>query len=380
MKIKVLFFIDSFRIGGMHKQVLYLAKHLDREKFDCIICAQSSAGGFFSDYEKSGARIESLQWTRRLEIGVFKRFIRLLHKEQPDIIFITAPQNLFYYRIARLFYRGKTIQVGSFRAMNFWQGHMGPVYKPVDSLLSRWMILTSRKMSVNSNAMRERYTRFMPRISKKKIRVIYNGSDFNFPVTVPAKTIRQELGIKETDLVVVMIARLDPWKDFDTILEAAAIVTKQNEHIKFLLVGDGELKAYLEEKISQMVLQSIVYILGEKKDIYNYINLADISILSTRGEGFSNSILESMAFAKPVIATDVGGNAELVGKTGEEGFLVPPQSPTVFAEIIEKLAGDEVLRKNVGNRARKKIEKLCDINTFVASYAALFEQSMPGRK
>ncbi|NQV76611.1 MAG: glycosyltransferase [Bacteroidetes bacterium] len=379
MKIKVLFFIDSFRIGGMHKQVLYLAKHLDREKFDCIICAQSSAGGFFSDYENSGARIESLQWTRRLEIGVFRRFIRLLHNEQPDIIFITAPQNLFYYRIARLFYRGKTIQIGSFRAMNFWQGHMGSIFKPVDSLLSRWMILTSKNMAVNSNAMRERYTRFLPSISKNKIRVIYNGSDFNFPVTVPALKLRKELHIKETDLIVTMIARLDPWKDFDTVLQAAAIIKKQHRRIKFLLIGDGELRTYLEEKISQMALQHTVLILSEKKDIYNYINLADISILSTRGEGFSNSILESMAFAKPVIVTDVGGNAELVGRTGDEGFLSPPQSPAVFAEIIEKMADDENLRKAVGSRAKKKIERLCNINAFVGSYTLLFEQSISGR-
>ncbi len=360
----------------MHKQVLYLAKHLDREKFDCIICAQSSAGGFFSDYENSGARIEILQWTRRLEIGVFRRFIRLLHNEHPDIIFITSPQNLFYYRIARLFYRGKTIQIGSFRAMNFWQGHMGSIYKPVDSLLSMWMILTSKKMSVNSNAMRERYTRFLPSISKNKIRVIYNGSDFNFPVTVPATILRKELDIKETDLIVAMIARLDPWKDFDTVLQAAAIIKKQHRQIKFLLVGDGELRTYLDDRISQMALQRTVLILGEKKNIYNYINLADISILSTRGEGFSNSILESMAFGKVVIVTDVGGNAELVGRTGDDGFLAPPQSPTVFAEIIAKLADDENLRKAVGTRAKGKIEKLCDINEYVEAYTLLFEQSI----
>jgi glycosyltransferase involved in cell wall biosynthesis len=176
-----------------------------------------------------------------------------------------------------------------------------------------------------------------------------------------------------------MIARLDPWKDFDTLLQAAAIIKKQHRQIKFLLVGDGELRTYLEERISQMALRETVLILGEKKNINNYINLADISILSTRGEGFANSILESMAFAKPVIVTDVGGNAELVGRKGDEGFLAPPQSPIVFAELIGKLADDENLRKIVGCQARKKIEKMCDIKTFVGSYTLLFEQSISGK-
>ncbi len=376
MKIKVLFFIDSFRIGGMHKQVLYLAKHLDREKFDCIVCAQSSAGGLCQEYESSGARIETLQWRRSLQIGVLKRFINFLRKEKPDIIFITTPQNLFYYRVARIFYSGNTVQIGSFRAMNFWQGHIRTLYKPIDLLLTIWMILTSKKISVNSHAMYERYTRFLPLIMKKKILVIYNGSDFNFPISVPALTLRKELKIPETDIIVAMIARFDPWKDFDTIIDAAALIKMQEKQIKFLLVGDGELKTYVEERIGQMELQDVVFTIGEKRNIYDYINLADISVLATKGEGFSNAILESMAFAKPVIASAVGGNSELLGTSEAEGFLAPLQSPTVFASLIVKLANDKSLRRYVGDQAKKKIEKLCDINEFVAAYSLLFEQSI----
>lgn len=380
MRIKVLFFIDSFRIGGMHKQVLYLAKHLDRKKFDVIICAQSSAGGLLADYERSGARILTLHWTRRLEIAVFARFIRLLRKERPHIVFITAPQTLFYYRISRLFYNGNTIQIGSFRAMNFWQGHLGIFYKPIDYLLSIWMILTSKEISVNSNTMRETYIRYLSFISKKRIRVIYNGSDFNFPVKVSAATLRKELGIKDTEVVIVMIARLDPWKDFDTLLESAVIVTKSYDYVKFLLIGEGELRTCIEDRITQLSLNKNVFLLGEKKDIYDYINLSDISILSTNGEGFSNSILESMAFSKPVIATDVGGNAELLGRSGNEGFLVPPQSPQILAEIIGRLVVDQLLRKEIGTKARERIHRICDINLFTSTYAELFEQSILKKK
>lgn len=360
----------------MHKQVLYLAKYLDRKKFDCIVCAQSNAGGLYEEYKSSGARVETLQWRRRLQIGVFKRFINFMKKEKPDIIFISTPQNLLYYRVARIFYSCNTVQIGSFRAMNFWQGHIRPVYKPIDLLLTIWMILTSKKISVNSNVMFESYTRFLPLIIKKKFRVIYNGSDFNFTISVPALTLRKELKIPEADIIVAMIARFDPWKDFDTIIEAAALIKMQEKQIKFLLVGDGELKTYINEKIGQLELQDVVFTVGEKKNIYDYINLADISVLATKGEGFSNAILESMAFAKPVIATAVGGNAELLGTSGDEGFLAPLRSPTVFASLILKLADDKSLRRRVGDKAKKKIEKLCDIKEYVVAYSSLFEQSV----
>ena len=376
MKIKVFFFIDSFRIGGMHKQVLYLAKHLSRENFDPIICVQSSAGGLYTEFENSGARIISLKWTRRLEFGVFKRFISLLKKEQQQVIFITAPQNLFYYRIARFFYFGKTIQIGSFRAMNFWMGHLGEVYKPIDSFLSRLMIFTSKLVVVNSEAMKVRYSHFLPEMSKKKIRIIYNGSDFNFPITISADVLRNELMIAPTDIIVAMIARLDPWKDFGALLSAAAIVVAVNKHVKFLLIGDGSLRTELENKIIQLQLQNNMFILGETKDIYNYINLTDISVLSTKGEGFSNSILESMAFGKPVVATDVGGNAELLGRTNQDGFLVPPNSPIIFAEILNKLIKSEGLRIQVGHSAKQRIKKICDLKNFILSYEDIFEQAI----
>jgi glycosyltransferase involved in cell wall biosynthesis len=260
--------------------------------------------------------------------------------------------------------------------MNFWMGHLGDVYKPVDSLLSRWMIFTSKFVIVNSMAMEERYTRFLPGMAKRKIRVIYNGSDFNFPVTISADVLRNEIKIAPTDIIVAMIARLDPWKDFESFLVAAAMAIAVNKHVKFLLIGDGLLRTDLENKIMQLNLQENMFILGEKKDIYNYINLTDISVLSTKGEGFSNSILESMAFGKPVAATDVGGNAELLGRTNEYGFLIPPNSPILFAETLNKLIESEGLRKQVGLSAKIHIKKICNIKRFVTSYEEIFEQAI----
>lgn len=372
MRIKILFFIDSFRIGGMHKQVLYLVRHIDYNIFEPIVCVQNISGGLREEYQKCGVKIVSLGWTRRLQFSVFYRFIKLLRLEKPEIIFITAAQNLLYYRLSRIFYYGNTIQIGSFRAMNFWLGHLGSFYKPLDYLMTICMLLTSKRIIVNSYAMFRHYIKIIPFISNNKISVIYNGSDFDFSVATPSDVLRESLNISKGYEIVVMIARYDPWKDFETLFQSAIILKKDKLKVKFLLIGDGELRSYLERRINELELIEFIYLLGERKDIYSFLNLADISLLSTFGEGFSNSILESMAFGKPVVATDVGGNSELLSGNSQYGILVPPNSPESIANAIKILIKNPEQKKEMGVSAKLKIKTLCNLETYISSYQKLF--------
>ena len=115
-----------------------------------------------------------------------------------------------------------------------------------------------------------------------------------------------------------------------------------------------------------------VLLVGEKQNIYDFINASDISVLSTHGEGFSNALMESMALGKPVIATDVGGNASVIGVSGESGFLVPPNSPQSFAETIESLIDDYPRRLEIGRKSQERINNICSLSKYVFSYERLF--------
>jgi glycosyltransferase involved in cell wall biosynthesis len=375
-RIKVFFFIDSFRIGGMHRQILYLVRHLNKEVFEPIVCTTSPDGGLRGEFEKVGCKLFDLKWKRKLDPLTFVRLVKLLNKEKPDIVFITEAQNLFYYRIARIFCKQKAIQIGSFRAMTFWNGHLNKHYQLIDNFFSRWLYASSVSVVVNSLALSDHYSKILKINPKKPIKIIYNGSDFNFPITRTTDEIRQELKITSNEIVIIMVARLDPWKDFSTLLETAEIVIKSDSRAKFLLAGDGELRKIIEQKIFQKGLIESVLIVGEKKDIYNYINAADISVLSTNGEGFSNSILESMALCKPVIATNVGGNSEVIGVTNETGILVPTKSPELFADAILHLMKNEIIRNNIGNASKIRINQLCGIEKLISSYEKLFLKSI----
>jgi glycosyltransferase involved in cell wall biosynthesis len=376
MRIKVFFFIDSFRIGGMHRQILYLLKHLNKEEFELVLCTTGSEGGLKEQFEQTGCKLVNLGWNKRVEPAIIFRFIKILEAEKPNIIFINAPQNLLYYLTARLFWRKPVVQIGSFRAMNFWLGHLKKSYQRIDNFLAGLMVSTSNYVIVNSIAMKEQYTKVININPRKPIEVIYNGSDFDFKISRSASEIREELGITSKEIMIVMVARLDPWKDFVTLLGAAKIVSSSDPRAKFVLVGDGELRDEINHMVEQMDLRKNVLMVGEKKNSFDYINASDISVLSTNGEGFSNSIMESMAFGKPVIATAVGGNPELLGTEEEFGFVIPPKSPVMFASKILILMKDENMRRRVGESANKRIHGLCEINAYTSAYEDLFRRSI----
>lgn len=375
-KIKLFIFIDSYRIGGMHRQMLFLVKHINKELFDPIVCVSHEGGGLETEYKNSGAKLISLNWKGRYDFGMALRLSKVLKELQPDIVFITEAQNLVYYKLAKLFWQQNTVLIGSFRALTFWLGPDKKKYHFLDNLFSKWLYNSSDVITTNSNALNIHYSKIVRAKKSKPIQTIYNGSDFKFEITKSTIEIRNELNISLDEKVVIMVSRLDPWKDFDTLFDAAKRVLNENSNVTFVLVGDGKLKDDLNYKIKESNLIEKILLIGEKKDVYNYLSASDISILSTNGEGFSNSILESMAFSKPVIATGVGGNIELIGETEEFGFLVQPKSSEMLYNAIVKLLGDKTKCFEIGQAGKNRINKLCDIEVYIKSYENLFISSI----
>lgn len=375
-RIKLMIFIDSYRIGGMHKQVLYLVKHIDRARFEPIMCTSTSMGALLDDYKAIDCKMYDLAWKGRFDVAVITNLRRILKQEEPDLIFITEAQNLVYYRLAKVFLRSKTIQIGSFRGLTFWLGHEKIIFQYLDIILARLLYSTSKFVVVNSVELKEYYSKVISVKRHNPIRIIFNGCAFNFSITKNRLDVEKELKLNADNFLIIMVARLDPWKDFHTLLEAAQIVTTNNVRARFILLGNGIMRSEIEAMINDRHLEEKVFLVGEKKDVFNYINASDVSVLSTHGEGFSNSLMESMGLEKPVIATNVGGNLSVIGHTGEFGFLVPPKSPVALAEKIELLMNNDEERKSLGKRGKERIYSICSIEKYIASYEDLFETAL----
>jgi glycosyltransferase involved in cell wall biosynthesis len=170
-----------------------------------------------------------------------------------------------------------------------------------------------------------------------------------------------------------MIAEFRPDKDFRTFLLAARRLLSSRQDVTFVTVGDGETLQSMRELVSDA--GDRIQFLGRQKDIERIASSFSIGVLASFTEGISNSIMEYMALAKPVVATDCTGSRELV-LDGETGFLVPPQDPLALAERIAYLLDnpDDALR--MGQAGKRHIEKHFSLKTMVDKTVDIYQYAI----
>ncbi len=210
-------------------------------------------------------------------------------------------------------------------------------------------------------------------LTPEKIEIIFNGIDF------PAaedhrgdRSLRSELGIVNGAPMVGMIANFNfEIKGHRYFLEAAGKVLGHRPDVKFVLVGDGPLRPDYERMGRSLGIEKSIFFLGKRSDTPSIIAGLDISVLCSTSEGFSNVILESMAAGKPVAATNVGGNKEMV-TDGETGVLVPPADSAALADGILELIRNPEKARSMGNRGRTIVRERFSIEEMVTRYESLY--------
>jgi glycosyltransferase involved in cell wall biosynthesis/peptidoglycan/xylan/chitin deacetylase (PgdA/CDA1 family) len=181
------------------------------------------------------------------------------------------------------------------------------------------------------------------------------------------------------------LANIRPIKGQKVLVEAAALVKKRFPNVGVSLIGEKDLeKAYLEEvrkRIRDLGLDGTVRLTGKIpfSELQPLLGEMDISVLPSLSEGMSNALLESMSMGKPVVATAVGGNPELV-EDGKTGYLVPPDDPESLAEALKKLVGSPELRRAMGERGKERAEALYGVPRMVDRYEDLMKAVVLRRK
>ena len=161
-------------------------------------------------------------------------------------------------------------------------------------------------------------------------------------------------------------------KGHGILIEATKDLIKKGVPVVLIIVGDGPMRVDLEKKTENFGIKGHVFFLGNRADIPDILNNIDIIAVSSLREGFSISILEAMATSKPIVATNVGGNKELV-IDGVTGILVPPGDPYSLSEAIHKLIKDRKTREQMGLSARKYVEKHFSVIDMVRKTEELYD-------
>jgi glycosyltransferase involved in cell wall biosynthesis len=186
-----------------------------------------------------------------------------------------------------------------------------------------------------------------------------------------------DLDLSPEDFVFICVGRLEKIKGHDVLMKAFGKM-KSMRGVKLLIVGDGPVREEIENHVREQGLQHMVRMLGHRNDIPYLLNLSDCFVLSSRSEGLSCSIIEAMAAGLPVIATDVGGNSELV-TDDVNGYLVPSENPDVLSKRMQIMIQDTTKRQNFAemslNRAREHYSLDSMMEKYLDNYNLMIENS-----
>jgi glycosyltransferase involved in cell wall biosynthesis len=177
--------------------------------------------------------------------------------------------------------------------------------------------------------------------------------------------------------VVGTIGALVAQKAQHHLIDAAAIVTKEVPDVRFVILGEGELRPSLEEHIKHLHLTRHVFLAGFRPDVLELLKDFDVFALSSIQEGLCTSLIDAMAASKPAVATAVGGVPEVIAD-GETGFLVPAKDDKALAERIVRLLKDQGLRQRMGEAGLARARQHFTVERMVQATADAYEQIVKG--
>ena len=349
-KIRILRIISNLGVGGVQKRMISLLPKLNEERYSIIVCSFKT-GKLQNRLEQSGIPVKIIPRRFKFDPVCIYRLYSIMKKENIDIVHTHCHKPNTTGRIAAKL-AGVPVIIANEHNMDTWKSNW-------QLTLDKWLSAYSDKIIAVSEAVKSFYVK-NANISADKFEVIYNGVDLDFwQKNMPSQKAilekKAKLGLLQGNKVIAAIGRLHPQKGHEYLLRAAKKIISRMGNLKFLIVGDGPMKESLESLSERLGIKENVVFTGKRDDVKDMLCISDFSVVSSIREGFSNVVLESMACSKPVVATDVGGNKEII-IDGENGFIVPSRNEDALADKIQALAGNEELTIRMGLAAKEAVK------------------------
>jgi glycosyltransferase involved in cell wall biosynthesis len=209
-------------------------------------------------------------------------------------------------------------------------------------------------------------------IPPERVRVVYEGVADRPPVPGGREALR-ELGVPDGAPVVGNVAALAAHKDHATLLEAAVGVLQRVPEARFVILGEGELRPRLEARARELGLAGRCVFAGFRADVDRLIPAFSVFCLSSRMEGLGTSLLDAMAFARPIVATRAGGIPEAV-EDGVSGRLAPVSDPQALADALVEVLRDPELQARLGAAGRRRFEQRFSAARMVESTLQVYQE------
>ncbi|MES2606645.1 MAG: glycosyltransferase [Pseudomonadota bacterium] len=380
-RVRLLKVMTLFAAGGTEGQVVNLVRRLDREQFDLQFVCLRKWGYYLDEIEQRNIPVTEYKLTsfftpRLLQLQM--QFAQQLRRQDIEIVHsYNFYSNVFAMPAAKL--AGVPVTIASIR-------DQGVYLSPLQKIVQKWACSFADKILVNAGSIRDWLLE--EGYPEEKISIIRNGIDLTrYPRVAAPTSIRTELGLPAEAPLVLMLSRLNPQKGVDDFIKAAALIKLRMPNVRFLIIGerlqfrDGEFRQdssyhhQLHDLAVNLGVEDRILFTGHRTDVPELLAEGAVSVLPTHSEGLSNTLLESMAAGLPVVATQVGGNAELI-KDGINGFLVPPQSPATLADAILRILSDPALATRFSEAARARASEYFSMERMVQDTQTVYAEQL----
>jgi len=371
-KIRLLNLKWNLMAGGRLQHFLQVGTSLNAEKYDifnvCVVDQKNI---------QHLKRIQSIKnhvfpLKRKYDLSVIPRLAKFIKENNIDIVYAIENSSIFVMGLTKLFTKSPFKLIINTAGAPFHDTKLRQLYVRsfyfINILIMNF--LSSKVVAVSQGEKRLLIKRGA---RSNKISVVYNGIDLiPYQKSENPRGLKRELGIREDQLVVGTVARLTPVKGLEYFLRSMPTVLTSFPNTQFLIVGGGLLRKNLEAEANKLGIEKNVIFTGSRQDVPSLLKFYDIFVLSSLKEGLPFAIIEAMATSKPVIATDVKGNREVV-EDQRSGILVPPKSPRSLAQAIINLLQDKEKATKMGKEGHSRVEEIFSNAKFIQNLENVIE-------
>jgi glycosyltransferase involved in cell wall biosynthesis len=394
--VRVLRLITRLNIGGPSIQAIALSDRLTARGFTTRLVhgALGAGEGDMRYLLQPSANAEYVSSLRRdiapaSDLRTFGRVVRMIREFRPQIVHTHMAKAGAIGRLAALAYNRTSGRAARVKVVHTYHGHVLEGYFGAGKTamfvgIERLLASATDRIVAISPAIRDELLRGHRIGRAEQYRVVPLGFDLTSLAAIDENArlaSRAALGIPTGAHVVSTVGRLTAIKQHHLFLETARLVANQYPEAIFLIAGDGELRAALEQTARDFDLADRVRFLGWRRDLATIYGASDVFLLTSRNEGTPVALIESLASGIPGVSTDVGGVRDViasddgdVGDVGDVGYRAPYDDAAGLAEAVTKLLGDPPLRRAMGERGRASVVARYGIDRLVTDIEALYRE------
>ncbi|WDE05004.1 glycosyltransferase [Thalassomonas viridans] len=371
--IKIVILTDSFvgAKGGSEKHIKDLVSGLDAQKYSIDIVQLSNTADipFPSGTHESNLSYHHFPVKKVYGLSGLKTLFaisKLIRTKEIQIVLSFHEMSDILNALLPV----KVIKLSSRRDMGFKRNNT--LEKMIRFINRNFLLVLCPSKAVQQKVLSEG-------IPEEKTFLLYNGIDsesFTQALEQPKEDkarLISELGLQQDKVKLITIGNLNPWKGQRFLVDAVAIMNRRGANCQLVLFGEGDTFDALEQQVKALELQDDVFLKGYCGNVKKYLPAFDIMALPSVTEGLSNALLESAASGLPLIATDVGGNPEVV-HNGINGELVPAEDAEALAGALMNYLPSSPGYSQAARASRALVEKQFSLTTMLQTYTSLFER------